>query len=261
MLVPDVAVRPVEVRLLRREQMEVPLAVVDARPRRPAEDRLPVVRRQLAVGSRAGPEPETLALGRAGRRRERLAEPRVLARDVVRDDVDDRADPERARLGDQLLGLLQRPEGGIDRAVVGDVVTGVRHRRRVPGVEPEGVDAEIAKVRKPFPHAGEIADAVAVRVAEAPDVDLVDDGVAPPPGVGRRRGLGRSPVVGFGGLRRRRRRSRSRHRGENGIRDNRLQYMNEHLHDFDVVAQLLTMLAHGSALAGVRGRAFSRAVG
>ena len=107
----------------------------------------------------------------------------MLVRDVVRDDVDDRADAERAGLRDQLLGLLERPERRVDRAVVGDVVARVGQRRRVPGVEPEGVDAEVAQVRQPRADAGEVADPVAVRVGEAADVDLVDDGVAPPAAV------------------------------------------------------------------------------
>ena len=154
------------------------------RPRRAAEDRLPVVRRLRRRRRPTRPEPEARAFGRSGRRRERLLEPRMLARDVVRDDVDDRADAERARLGDQLLGLGERAERRIDRAVVDDVVAVVGERRRVPGVEPERVDAELAQVREPRAHTGEIADAVAVRVGEAADVDLVDDGVAPPGLVG-----------------------------------------------------------------------------
>ena len=127
--------------------------------------------------------------GEPGAARERRLEPRVLVGDVVRDDVDDRADPERARLGDQLLGLLERPERRVDRAVVGDVVAAVGERRRVPRLEPERVDAEVAQVGQPLADAGEVADPVAVRVGEAPDVDLVDDGVAPP----RAR---RAPVAG-----------------------------------------------------------------
>ena len=112
MLGPDLGVLPVEVGLLGGEEVEVPLAVADARPGRTAEDRLPAVRRQLAVLAGPRPEPEALA-GRGSRRRgERLAEPRVLVRDVVRDDVDDRADAERARLGDQLLGLHSVPKAG-----------------------------------------------------------------------------------------------------------------------------------------------------
>ncbi len=179
MLGPHVGVGPVEVGLLGREEVEVPLAVFGARPRRAAEDRLPGVRLGLARA-----EPEARPLRRAGRRGERRLEPLVLARDVVRDDVDDRADPEGARFGDQLLCLGERPERRVDRAVVGDVVAVVGERRRVPGAEPDRVDAELAQVRQMSPDAGEVADPVTVRVGEAPDVDLVDDGVAPPGAVG-----------------------------------------------------------------------------
>src|SRR5439155_21808748 len=165
------------------------------RPGRAAEDRLPLVRRQLAVRPASRPEPEPLALGRAGPREEGFAEPRMLARDVVRHDVDDRADAERTRFRDQLLGLRERPEVRLDRAVVRDVVPRVGLGRGVPRVEPQRVDAELAEVWELRPDAGEIADAVSARVAEAADVDLVDDGVAPPARVGVRRAL---DGLGFG---------------------------------------------------------------
>ena len=146
---PHVRVRPVEVGLLGREQVEVPLAgrasLVGACPRGTAEDRLPAVRRKLSVGPGSGPEPEAFPLSRPGRRGEGGAKPRVLVGDVVRNDVDDRADPESRGLGDQLLRFLQCPEGRIDRPVVRDVVTPVGQRRRVPRAEPEGVDSEIGR--------------------------------------------------------------------------------------------------------------------
>ena len=107
-------------------------------------------------------------------------EPRVLVGDVVRDDVDDRADAELERLGDERLRLGERAERRVDGAVVGDVVAAVGQRRRVPGVEPDGVDAEVLEVAAGGADAGEVAGAVAVRVGEAAQVDLVDDGAAPP---------------------------------------------------------------------------------
>ena len=185
MLEPHVGMRPVEVGLLGCEQVQVPLArgavlVLDSCPAGAAEDRLPAVRRKLAVRSSPGPEPEALPFRRSGRRRERRAEPLVLIRHVVRDDVDDRADPEGAGLRDQLLRLLEGSERRVDRAVVGDVVARVCHRRRVPRVEPEGIDAEVPEVRQTRQHSREVARPVAVRVREAPDVHLVDDRLAPP---------------------------------------------------------------------------------
>src|SRR5690606_6530329 len=67
-----------------------------------------------------------------------------------------------------------------DRAVVGDVVAAVGQRRRVPGVDPDGVDAEPGEVVELAAQAGDVAGAVTVPVGEAADVHLVDDGVAPP---------------------------------------------------------------------------------
>ena len=190
---PDIEVRPVEIGLLGGEQMEVPLAVVDARPRGPSEDRLPAVRRIGPLLTLPGPEPEPVALGRAGRRGESLLEPAMFARDVIGHDIDDRANPELARLGDQLLGFVERPERRVDRAIVDNVVPVVGERRGIPGAEPEGVDAEVAQIGKLGAHTGEVADPVPVPVGEAPNVDLVDDRVAPPGPlrtVGAGRGLG-----------------------------------------------------------------------
>ena len=101
---------------------------------------------------------------------------------MVRDDVDDCADPELPRGGDQLLGLVERAEGRVDRPVVDDVVAVVGKGRRIPGVEPQSVDAELVQIREPGAHTGEVTGPVAVPVGEAAHVDLVDDRV-PPPGL------------------------------------------------------------------------------
>jgi len=113
---------------------------------------------------------------------------------VVGDDVEDHAQPEIVRLADELVRLLDRPEQRVHAAVVGDVVAAVRHRRRVPGRDPDRVSAQVAQVRQPRPDAGDVADAVAVAVGEAADVDLVDDGAAPP-GIGRGRVAWRHATV------------------------------------------------------------------
>ena len=92
-------------------------------------------------------------------------------------------------------------EQRLDVAVVGHVVAAVGHRRRVERRDPDGVDAEVAQVRQPGPDAGQVADAVAVAVGEAADVDLVDDRAAPPVGgCGRSRRSGRSRRGGHAGI-------------------------------------------------------------
>jgi hypothetical protein len=112
----------------------------------------------------------------------------VLVGDVVGDDVDDGADPELQRLGDERLRLLEGAELRVDPAVVGDVVPTIGERRDVPGREPDRVDTELAEVRESGTDAREVTRAVAVPVREAADVDLVDDGAAPPLRVVARRG-------------------------------------------------------------------------
>ena len=196
-LLADGGVVPVEVRLRRSEQVEEPVAagaigVLRARPRRVAEVRGPVVRWLVAVGAAPTAEPEAVAHRRAGSAGMGLDEPLVLVGHVIGDDVDDRADAEGEGLGDQRLGFGQRAERRVDRPVVGDVVAAVGERGGVPGVVPDGVDAELTEVAEPRPHAGEIADTVTVGVGEAAHVELIDDGVAPPGALGFRHWM-RSP--------------------------------------------------------------------
>ncbi len=84
------------------------------------------------------------------------------------------------RLGDERVGVGQRPEQRVDVAVVGHVVAAVGHRGAEPRVDPDGVDTEVAQVGQPCVDPGDVADPVAVTVGETADVELVDDGVAPP---------------------------------------------------------------------------------
>ena len=185
--VADLGVAPVEVGLGAVEEVEVPLPVRHAGPRVAAEHRLPVVGRLGAVRSAAVAEEVAGPLRAARRRRQRGLEPRVLARGVVGDQVDDHLEPELVGPGQQRVGVRQRAEERVDVAVVGDVVAVVVLRRGVERRDPEGVDAEVAEVGQPRGDAREVADAVAVAVRERAHVDLVGDRLAPPRLVGGRR--------------------------------------------------------------------------
>jgi hypothetical protein len=182
---PHVGVRPVEIGLRRVEEVQVPLSggavgLGDARPRRTAEDRLPVVRGHVSMQALAVAEHVARTLGAARLGRERRLEPLVLVGRVVGDQVDDEADAAGMRLGDQLVEVVERAEDGIDVAVVGDIVAGILLRRGHERRQPQRVDAELGQVVEVRRDAPQIADAVAVRIREGARVDLVDHGRAPP---------------------------------------------------------------------------------
>lgn len=118
---------PVEVGLLRREEVQVPLPrravrFGDPRPGRAAEDGLPVVGREFAVLALAGTEVVALPRRRAGALPQRPLEPLVLVRGVVGHEVDDDAQAEPVSVPDQRVGVEQVAEHRVHGTVVGDVV-------------------------------------------------------------------------------------------------------------------------------------------
>ena len=180
-------VPPVEVRLLRQERVEEVLArrgiQCPGRSLDPLEHRAPGIR-WPAVRCRVGPDvPVPLRVRYA---RPRFDEPRVLVRGMVRHEVDDDPDPPLVGRGEQLVEVGEGPELRIDVAVVGHVVPEVGHRRRVERRDPDRIDAErigpAVEVIEVGGDAAQVADPVAVRVREAPRIDLVEDPLAPPLG-------------------------------------------------------------------------------
>jgi hypothetical protein len=193
-LLAHLLVVPVEVRLGRVEDVEVPLAggavgLGDPAPAAAAEERRPVVGRELAVLTAAVAEEVAGPLGAARRGRQRRLEPRVLARGVVGHEVDQDPEPELVRCRDEGVGVVEGAEDGVDVAVVGDVVARVVHRRDVERGQPDGLHPQVAQVGEPGRDAGQVAETVAVAVHPAARVDLVDHRMSPP---GR--------VVGLGGV-------------------------------------------------------------
>ena len=126
-LLANLGVGPVEVRLTRVEQVEVPLAVVDLGPGRTTEDRFPVVRRtdRAVVGDRTLGEVEAGPLRRAGSGLKRGLEPDVIPAAVVGHQIDQDADPELVGFLDHRVGVLERAVRRVDVAVVGHVVAAV----------------------------------------------------------------------------------------------------------------------------------------
>ncbi len=130
-----------------------------------------------------------VALARARRSAPRRLEPRMLVRGMVDDQLGDDAQAAAVRLVDELFEVLARAVGGVDLAVVGDVVPVVLAWRGVERQQPDGVDAEVLDVVQLLDDAAEVADAVVVAVVERADVQLVDDRVLVPVRIHPRRPL------------------------------------------------------------------------
>jgi hypothetical protein len=88
---------------------------------------------------------------------------------------------------DQRVEIAERAEHRVDVAVVRDVVTEIEHRRAEEGRDPDRVDPERRDIGQALDDAGEVADAVAVRILEAARIDLVDHPAAPPVRIDRQR--------------------------------------------------------------------------
>jgi len=93
----------------------------------------------------------------------------MLVRGVIRHEVDEHADSAAVRLLEEAVEIPERAEGRIDVAVIGYVVAEVLHRRPIERRDPDRVDAErgrraVVQVVETAGDAGEIADAVTVRI-------------------------------------------------------------------------------------------------
>ena len=82
-----------------------------------------------------------------------------------------------------MLEIMQRAVVRMDAVVIGDVVAVVFQRRRIEGQQPERRDAEVLEIIEFFGKPLEVADAVAVAVAESAHVNFVEHRVFVPLGV------------------------------------------------------------------------------
>ena len=96
---------------------------------------------------------------------------------VVEDNVDDDAHAAAMGVGDQTVEIGECPERRINGLVIRHVISEVDLRGRVERRDPQRVDAEIGQVGQPGLDARKIADAIAIGVVKAADVDFVKDGL------------------------------------------------------------------------------------
>ena len=170
-------VLPVQVRLLRGEHVEVvQVRAGDGAPGAAAEVGA-VVAGGLAVLPLA--EVEVIAV-LPFRVRQGLLEPLMLVRAVVHHQVHDDGHAAAPGLRQQQVEVLHGAELLCDAVIVGDIVALVHKGGLIDGGEPENVDAQVLQIVQLGQHAPQVANAVAVGVAEALGIDLVGDLAVPP---------------------------------------------------------------------------------
>ena len=172
--------RMVEIEVGLRGQEVVQEILTPARlplPCDTAEDGEPIVR-GTAVRFGVGPDiPVGLRVDAA---LPAFLEPCMIDRSVAEHLVDHHFQVQPVCCRQQLVEISQRPEQWIDIAVIGDVITEIRHRRLEEGRYPDGVDTQAHDVIEPGQDARQIADAIAIGIKEAAQVDLIDHRAAPP---------------------------------------------------------------------------------
>ena len=175
-LLADAGVVHVQVGLILREEMQVVLAALRAvLPGRPGKLAGPVVGQAVSAApfeDRVAPD-VIRAVG-VVLPLPAFEKPGVLIGGMVDDKVEDHLQPQGVGARQHLLELLHRPVIRVDRFVVGDVVPEIRVGRGIDWAEPDGVHAQGTDIVELVIDAVEVADAVAVSVAEAAHPDLVN---------------------------------------------------------------------------------------
>lgn len=104
----------------------------------------------------------------------------MLIRCVVGNEVGNHFDAVCVSLFDEDLDLFGRSESLVDGSIVGDVISAVLQGRRVPRIDPQGIDAEITQIAELATEPCDVTGTVTVPVRERTDIHLVHNGVAPP---------------------------------------------------------------------------------
>ena len=171
----DLRIVHIQIRLLPGKNMQVillPLRIV--LPRQPLELAVPVVGRQARLPLPQGIPPDVVVAVRIVLPLAALQEPGVFVGRVVDHQVQEHLESQLMGAVQDLLKLFERSVVRVDVPVVGNVIAVVRVRGRKDRAEPDPVDPEVPDVLQFVIDAVQIADPVAVAVAEAPDPDLIE---------------------------------------------------------------------------------------
>ena len=174
-LLPHAGIVQVQIRLLFGEEMQIVFVqALVVLPGAALEMAGPVVGRQAAPAHRPALPPVVIVVVGVIPALAAGLKPGVLVRAVVHHQVEEDAHALLMGLVQQFPEHVQVAEIRVDVFVVGDVVAVIRVGRGIDRGEPDGVRAEALDVVQLLDHAPEVADAVAVSVAEAPGPDVID---------------------------------------------------------------------------------------
>jgi len=174
----DLRIAPIEIGLFLVEIMVVVLIRCGIKgPCGMAEPGKPIIRGTARALSIAPDIPVTLRIraGRAG-----LLEPGMLIRGVVGNVIQDDTNASFLCFADQTIEVGERPVEGIDGGVIRNVVAKIHQGRGIDGADPDGVNAQVAKVIEARNNPIDVAYAIAVRILEAARINLIEDRVLPP---------------------------------------------------------------------------------
>ena len=162
----------VEVGLLFGENVQVPFVeVLVILPRAPLKQAVPVVRRRIFALALA---PVVVIVIGVILALFALNKPRVLIGGVVHDKIHEYAQTALVRTVKHFLEDVEVAVIGVDAAVIGDIVAVIGVRRGVQRRKPNAVNIQRGDVVKLAVNAPQVADTVAVAVAEAPRPYLID---------------------------------------------------------------------------------------
>src|SRR5438445_6628239 len=104
----------------------------------------------------------------------------MLIGGVIRHEIKDHLEATAMKLRKQPVEIFHRPEDWINPAIVSDVVSEIRHGRRIDRCKPDRVDAKLHQIIKSLQDSDQITNAVAITILKRTRVDLVDDSMLPP---------------------------------------------------------------------------------
>src|SRR3982074_2075551 len=95
-------------------------------------------------------------------------------------EIKDHLEAATMNLRKQAIEVLHRPEDRIDAAIVSDIISEIRHGRRVDRRKPDRVDAKLHQIIQAPRNSVQVTNAVAITILKRTRVDFIDDSMLPP---------------------------------------------------------------------------------